>query len=384
MILMRKWKKAMILTIMGIGMIALTIVIVYKIKVPPQETKEDIRYEYTFKPEIKYTVHMKENDFFDNLIQEEGLIYFKNLLEYIQIEFSTNYQANKEVSLDMEYQLFASVIGYNTTREERTNYWNKDFTLSDQKTYHIDSDRLEKSETMKIYLEKYDDFVVKANNELGVNFTTELNIAMVGSIVANAPEGSLVTPINLNLVIPLQTSVLEITEKGSESSSDKITSSKVIELPVNKGQIILLGMGNGILVLMFIVILLFVTEPFEEDIIRSKIKSILNNHGSRMVALKTKPRKNFNQIHLVTQIKDLFVVSDEVRKPIYYIIDEQDIVEDYSFYCELEDDLYVFKVELSEDDQYYGHRYEENYDMREEPEEEEREGRTKRRISIML
>jgi hypothetical protein len=173
---------------------------------------------------------------------------------------------------------------------------------------------------------------------------------MTGRINANSPEGNLVTPFEIKLKMPLNNSIFTITEEGNEVITDQLTEKIEYELPVNTLEITLISIGITLGVILFVLMLVIVKEPLKEDLLLLKIKKIIKNYGSRMVALKYLPDKTFTHIYLVNSIKDLLVTSDEIHIPIYYITDENEVVKDSTFYCELNDNLYLYREEISNDD----------------------------------
>ncbi len=350
MIKMRKWKKVLCLFIICTGIAIGIYSLINKIIEPKKEKKYLTLYEYTFKPEVNYRVHLIDNVLFDNNIRGEGESYFKSILDYIEINFNTLYQATKSEQLDIEYTLIASVIGFSSSDNNRTDYWKKDFPLSEKKHELFNSDTIKKEESLKINLQQYEEIASKINELIEYNIGSELVISMTGRIIANTPDGNLETPYDIKLKIPLDNNILTLSKEGNEVITDQLSQEVEYESPLNMYEIIIISFGIAIGIISFIIMLLIIKEPLAEDILLLKVKKIINNYGSRMVAIKYMPDKTFTHIYIVNNIKDLLVISDEIHIPVYYITDEVEIVKDYTFYCEYTSNLYIYKEEDNSND----------------------------------
>lgn len=347
MLKMRKWKKVMILIMLGIGLSAGIFGLIYKLTVPQKASYDVTLYHYTLQPSLIYKVHLIENEIYDSSVRDEGESYIKNLLDYIQIDFNTNYQASKNSQLDIDYTLIASVIGFVSNDTSRTDFWKKDFPISEHIHKSINSNNIDIKENTNLRLENYEEFAINASRVMGVNLSYELVVCMTGSIMAKTTDGELSAPIDLKIRVPLNNNIITITKEGTEAKADQISTSIEKELPINKMVIGLICAGIVICISSFIVILIIAKEPLEKDLLNNKARKIISNYGSRMVSLKYLPDRKFTQIYILHDIKDLLIVSDEVHMPIYYIADDFDIVKDYTFYCENHENLYMYRIEDS-------------------------------------
>ena len=343
MVIMKTNKKVVLIIALCIGIVFGVFGLVYLILNPKTSTEEVMIYNYSFQPGLTYEVHLIENELYDDTIQEEGAIYIKNLLDYIKVDFSTSYQGSEVIPLDMEYMMNASVIGYSSNNDSRLDYWKKDFPLLEKQTIHMESDNIQEEETLKLELARYENFAQEANKITGVNLSTELVISMIGNITAITPSGMKETPFDITMSIPLQENLFEIKKGDMQSTSEKFTDSIVHTLPLDIKYIVLIGIIITLLIIGVLSTIFFIYEPSLQEILRSEVKKIVNNHGSRMVALGHSPGKTFEHTYEVTSIKDLLILSDEMQKPIYYIADENEFVKDNVFHVEDKGDLYIYK-----------------------------------------
>ena len=334
MVTMNKSKKMVLIIILCIGIVLGIFGLIYIINNPKKSTEAVVLYNYSFEPNLSYQVHLVENELYEHTVQEEGAIYIKNILDHIKVDFSTIYKASDVVPLDMEYTVKASVIGFSSNNNVRTDYWKKDYLLSDKQVIHRESDHLQIEESLKIYLDTYEEFAKEANKITGVSLSTELVISMIGNIHATTPYGNMITPFDIIMRIPLQENLIEIIKGNITASTDQITESTVHTMPLNVKLIAFICIIIVLLIMGLLFTIFKIYEPLQQDIIRSEMKKLLKSYGSRMVALQSTPNKTFNHIYKVNGIKDLLVLSDEIQKPIYYVVDMFQVVKDYAFHVE--------------------------------------------------
>lgn len=340
---MRKKKKLIIIGSLLVGIILSIIGIIYLLNTPKTKTEELVHYKYNFHQGVSYEVHLKENDLFDVLVQEEGGVYIKNILDHITVNYITQFQGSNAAKLDMQYTLHAKVVGYSTSNDSRIDYWEKDIPLTTEQFIHKETDSLEEKRSINIKLKEYDAIAKKANKLTGVNISTEVVIGMLGNITATTPHGVLETPIDVNLNIPLQENLIQITKQEIEDNADQITESVTHEIDIDAKYI-----GGIVILIVFmicgIVFAIFgIKEPNTEEILRDSVKKINKNYGSRMVALDSTPNKSYLHEYEVYSIKDLLILSDEIRLPIYYVRDKDEIVKGYEYCVDINGDIYRYK-----------------------------------------
>lgn len=343
MVTMNKNKKVVLMIALCIGIVSCVFGLIYMIKNPKTSAEEVLLYNYTFQPNLSYEVHLKENDLYENTQQGEGAIYIKNILNFIKINFNTNYQASEVVPLDMEYTVMASIIGYSSSNGGRTDYWSKDFPLSKNKTFHVESNNLQEEKYIKLKLDSYEKFAGEANKITGVNLSTELVIRMIGNITATTPYGIKNTPFDMSMSIPLQENLIEITKGNMQAIQDNFTERIVHTLPLEIKYIVLICIIIVLLITGLVFSIFFIYEPLQQEILRSEVKKIIKNNGSRMIALQNSPNKTFDHTYEVASLKDLLILSDEMQRPIYYIVDADEGAKDYVFHVEDKTDLYIYK-----------------------------------------
>lgn len=342
MVTMTRLKKVVLMTTISIGIVLSIVGIIYILNNPKTYTEEIMIFDYTLQPNLSYEVNLIDNILYDT-VQQEGAIYIKNILNYININFGVNYQASEIIPIQLEYAVNASVVGFNSSNNIKTNYWRKEFPIIDNEKLHIESNILQEEINHQLKLDTYENFAMEANRLTGVNLSTELVVSMIGSITATSPDGEKVTPFNINMTIPLQENLIEITKGSLDTISERFTDSTVHTLPIEIKYIVLLSVLIVLLVAGLLFSIFRIYEPTQKVILRNEVKKIVSNHGSRMVALQSSPsNKEYNGNYEVASIKDLIILSDDINKPIYYVKDDSEFVKDSAFYVEDKGVLYVY------------------------------------------
>lgn len=342
MVAMSRIKKMVLIIALSIGMVLCFLGIILIYNNPKTYTEEIALFDYTFQPNLSYEVHLIDNVLYDT-IQKEGAIYIKNILDYIKVDFGINYQASESIPLNMEYVVNASVVGFSSSNNNRLDYWRKDFPLTENKQLYMVTDIVQESLSHQLKLDSYENFAVDANKLTGVNLSTELIISMMGCITATTSEGEKLTPFDINMTIPLQENLIEISKGSLEPISERFTESIVHTLPIEIKYIVLLSVLILVLIVGLLLAIFRIYEPTQKEILKNEVKKIINNHGSRMIALQCSPsNKSIHTTYEVASIKDLIILSDDINKPIYYIKDDKEVAMDSSFYVDDKGELYIY------------------------------------------
>ena len=315
---------------------------------PKTITNDIVQYESSLEPKAEYQVMILPNEVYSGTKQEEGLYYSKKLLNYIQANFGFQYEGSNQVPIDVQYQIVATVCGYQGKDTNKEVYWEKEFPLTGEKAFTEKSGSCKKDETASFSLSGYDAFAVKAKEITGMKVANEVVISMTGKVTAHTPDQDSETPIDISITIPLLEDVFRI-EKGSlDPVRNQITDSVETAVSADKAKILLYGILLFICIGGLTILLFFSREPDSNEIMRKKVNTTLKNYGSRIVALHSLPKTIFRQQYETHSIKDLIKIADDMQKPIVYETDAEQIVKHYQF-CIIDDDtLYSYRVDRQE------------------------------------
>jgi hypothetical protein len=318
------------------------------ISFPKKISTETILYESTLTPQATYKVIINPNEVYSGNTLDEGKIYSKKLLNYIQADFGVDYIGNKKIPLDIEYQIIATVNGFEGNEDGKTIYWTKNIPLSTKKTLKEENGTWSRTERVIFTLANYDAFTVRAKDITGMDVSNELLISMTGKVIAHTEKEDLVTPFNVNLQIPLMEDAFQITKSKLDPDQKSVTVK--VEKPATFNLFrampycILLALSLIVLIMM----LFFTREPSRIEILKKTTNNLIKNYGSRIVALQDIPKMNYRQHYKVHSMKDMIKIADELQKPIFYEVDSTTVVKEYEFHIIEEDTIYTLFLDSAE------------------------------------
>jgi hypothetical protein len=306
--------------------------------------KDVTQYEYNVEQNLQYQVHIINNKIYSENILGEGLNYPKKLVDYIKVDYGLNYIGTEEVPVNIEYQTFAKVSGFLVEDEVKTVYWTKEFPLSQAKTVEKTQSEFELTDSIKSPMAEFETFAIDSEEITGLILSYEVTFCLEGKLIADTPYGKLEKPIEMTVAAPLTKEAFTLEKGNLENITDKITTKVTETLPINKNIVFLCSLIAFICLLSFLYLLIFTINYDLKDTLISIMKKIIKNYGSRMVELHSDVMKTYQYQFDVRSMKDLIKVSDELQKPIYYEVDEEDIVKDFKFCVQNGNDLYTYNA----------------------------------------
>ncbi|MBB2182464.1 hypothetical protein H0486_06190 [Lachnospiraceae bacterium MD1] len=306
--------------------------------------EEHTLYQYTLQPKADYLVHIKENIVYDGTIQGEGLEYSRNLLDYIEVNFSTEYQSSDIAELQLEYQINAYVNGYKYINDGKAINWSKLFPLTDKRRVAVSDSYLYEEAKVEFGLDDYEAFATEAKMVTGMNISTEVVVCMEGTLSIVTPNGNLSTPVASSISLPILESIFTINKSGVDPVNDMIVDQVDVTVPINYKLVTLFAVLFFICIIAIIILLLITEAPGTYDILIAKSRKLIKNYGSRMIAIHNKPEQKFRQTYELNSINDLIKISDEIQKPIFYQYDEISIIEDFMLHVIDGDNLYLYHI----------------------------------------
>ncbi|GAB1475406.1 hypothetical protein MASR2M70_02380 [Bacillota bacterium] len=304
--------------------------------------KENIVFNYKCQPSLEYKVFVKESEIYPKTILEEGdyTYYSKLLLDKIEAEFNVEYNSSKPTPMNIEYQVFATVNGYQGQAPGKVIYWSKSFPLTNNRVIETEGDSWSGKEAVPFTLKDYDAFAVKAKEISGMKVSNELIVELKGSISAKASKEDVVIPISASMTIPLLEDVFKIEKIAGEPIDVSVTETEEAIIPPDPSLIILLGFLMAVLIGLMPILWFKIREPGELDMLRKKNNVLLKNYGSRMVAMEEIPDLNCSRYYQVHSIKDMIKIADEIQKPIIYVPDDMTLLRGNELYIIDQSNLY--------------------------------------------
>ena len=303
-------------------------------------TKETVIFEYSCHPSVDYTVYILPNELYPGTELEEGRYYSKRLLDYIQADFAVEYQGSDSVPVKIQYQVLATVNGYQGQAENKNIYWTKNFPLFEKKVVEIEGDSCDTTEQINFTLDEYDALAVRAKDLTGMNVTNEVIVELLGTVTTKVTKEEVTIPFSTNLEIPLLEDVFQVKKSVGEPIKGLVTETEEAILPVDRVKVSLFAILILLCIAAIPILMFVIKEPDELAMLRKKNSGLIKNYGSRMVAMKEIPDMEFSRYYQVYSIKDMIKIADEVQKPIIYVPDENTAVRNNELLIINENSLY--------------------------------------------
>ncbi len=337
--------KIGILTLLGCSVICLGIGIYREVSISRTKNVEQTVYEYSCQPKSEYYVHIRKNPVYEGTVQQENLNYSKKLLDYIEVKFGTEFRGAGKAETEFVYHITAQVQGYENMKGEAPVVdWSKDYELLGETKRSTSESSFLEERTVRFDLEDYEAFALKAREVTGMELSSQVVIRLEGNLNIRTGYGDLSTPVTASVTVPLQEEVFRISKEETAAISDNIINIAELVLPANRMLLLLFGLLIIACIAGILIVLLATESPNAYDLAVGKARKLLKLYGSRMIVIRSRTEKNYLQTYEVGSIDDLIKISDEIRKPIYYIKDDLDIIKDYTVRIADEDSLYVYRI----------------------------------------
>lgn len=290
--------------------------------------QENFIMEYSSKPEANYSVHLKPNRFYDQKFLGQGKKYVSNLIDYVNIDFSYNFKTSLNSDLNYSYYVKAIISSDYELNGKSAELWSKTYdigtpkssTVSNVHTYTI-------KDKVSVNYSQYDSLAKKFREEYGVVADTKLTILINIDSTANVKDGyskTIKDSKKINVVMPLNKAVTDITINGIDSTTKNITQTVKGEMNINYFllvvSIILIVISAPVCIVTFYK--LFKITNVSQFILQ--LRKILKGYGDIIAEVTTKPDLRGLNIIEVKEFEDLINIEEELRVPILYYELEKD------------------------------------------------------------
>ncbi len=332
------------IAILGTLIIFLGICIICVVTKKETVTKKEILYEYMCQSQANYVVHIIDNIVYEGNTMKEGIEYVRSLLDYLTVDFNLGFQGSEAAEVALSYQILGYVRGVKTMSGKSEEKWGKSYLLQREKNIAYTDMQWNEAIGVKLTLDEYEEFAMKANEITGMSISTDLVIYLDGNLTINTEYGELTTPVYSSVTIPINQSIFSITKDEDEQISDSIIDTRKVAVPIEYDKVITFSLLILLCITSIIVICITTESPTTMDKIQSKAYRLIKNNASRIIALNSRENYIYRQTFELTSMEDLIKISDERNKPIFYIKEDFELYE------------YLFEV-LDGEDRYIYHLY---------------------------
>ncbi len=282
--------------------------------------KTKVYVTYQEKSDLRYEVHLFENDIYDKEYLGMNERYITNLVDDIKVDFIYKNLFNRELSGYYTYQVINTLIGYN--EEANENVFEKDEIILD-KTETLNKNDLKEitvSDNVVIDYDKYVKELKKYNDEYKLSLAgyLETKIVVKENLDFFSNEKIVQDEKEMILTIPLSYDTFKIDIKNDNNSIDSYYDFSKKE----KLNYIFLLLGAFCLAVglsfMILTIRNMIKESYDEINYRKELRRIINDNKNILVKVdKFYSEHKYNLIY-VASFAELLDAYRRVQSPISY------------------------------------------------------------------
>lgn len=338
----QKIKTKIFLNLLLTSALALTglILITNSLSINPKE-----KLQYQEKGNVKYSVCLKENNFFEDECLNSNMSYIASLIKDITLNFNYQFNSNLDkIMKSVDYEIVAKLVIKNN--DTKTNYYEKEYILTPKTNDKVNSNQKQYNLNKKITIDYdyYNNIVTSFKSEYGVNSESYLEVYLNTYNNVEEEYRDIPTTTQISVQIPLSQKAVEIKFNTQEIN-------KNINKTITSKDIIINGYKNliaGVILLFFSLICMISTVIKIKKHYKVKsnydkfIKKILKEYDRIIVETKTLPNENKYNILIIKSFSELVDVRDNLLSPImFYNMQSQ---KTSIFYILNNNNLYIYMV----------------------------------------
>ena len=315
------------------------------IKSRPYEKTEDVKVNsYSITTDASYKVHLLENTVFEDEFLEEGQLYPTALADSILIDFKSEVGLIKDVSLSGNYSVSAVIEGYDSSSaDERINIYKKTYPLAEGNIEEQTAHNATMTESLSIEPSVYKTYSTEIESALGGETAKDCYILFEGKYNINNEE----KPFSYKVYIPVgKEKFYSVKKDETVVDSADITESEAERVNPKFGSygiyIILCILAVGLLAF----VKLFTKNMEGEGLKLKRLSRVMRKYGSRMVCVEEVPLSQEKAVLKLKNIIDLVSLSDEIREPVIYSMDENELPKDGRLYILSKEYVYFVDVNV--------------------------------------
>ncbi len=313
---------------------------------PAKDSVENTLYSYQVTTDSAYRVHLIPNELYGSEWLEEEKVYPEALSDSIEFHLKAFLQGDGPAVVAGSYQVTAILEGYQSSTEGSQSVYEKQFLLKDGKISGTDDGQAAVDETFQIQLSQYRQLAEQADQILQTKVARAFTLSFTGTFTMDTSFGQKQQDFTYQITLPIGsgTALYEITKPDPVSKEGKITETRQVDRPVNTGRILLLSLAGtaGLFLLLFP--FFFTRLPNEEETWRAEMKRIIRKYGARMTRLEQLPDLGRKECVHVADIDSMVSMAEEIRRPLFYCPDEEQLPRDGVFCISGPEQLYLLEI----------------------------------------
>ena len=298
------------------------------------------------KGNVKYSVCLKDNDFFENECLDSNMSYVASLIKNISLDYNYQFSSNFDNLVNsIDYEIVAKLIIENN--DTKTKYYEKEYVLVPKTTDSIKNNgtlyNLDKK--VNIDYEHYNNIATNFKSQYGVDSLSYLEVFLNTYNNVNPNYNDIPTTAQISVQIPLSQKAIEIkfnTQEINKNIDKYITSKSIV---INGYLKFIFGIIFLFLSLIFLSFTFVIIKKYTKTISKYDkfINKILKEYDRLIVETATFPDEKEHNVLIINNFNELVDVRDNLRSPIMFYN-----VKDHKmslFYIINDNNLYLYIVD---------------------------------------
>ena len=323
----------------------LFVIIGFKFIINSLSINSDEKLHFQEKGNVKYSVCLKDNDFFEDECLDSNMSYVASLIKNISFDFNYHFNGNSNnLVSSTDYEIVAKLIIENN--DTKTKYYEKKYVLAPKTSDSIKNNgtlyNLDKK--INIDYEYYNNIATNFKSQYGVDSQSYLEVYLNTYNNVNSKYKDIPTSAQISVRIPLSQKAIEIkfnTQEVNKSIDKYITSKNIV---INGYLIFIVGITFLFTSLIFLFFIFMIIKKYAKTISKYDkfINKILKEYDRLIVETTTFPDEKEYNVLIINSFNELVDVRDNLRSPImFYNIKDHKMSK---FYILNNNNLYLYIV----------------------------------------
>lgn len=281
-----------------------------------------VDYKYSVDEKLDYTVHLKDNDFYEEDFLGEGKQYATELIDYVTINFNYEYSGSMPTDNEITYEINGTIIGgYEDKNNGNAELWKKNYVLLDEVKDTKESASFNVNKTLKIDYHKYSKVVDNFKSNFKIAIDAYLDVVLKVKYNVKLDDNTITTNTDIMEVqIPLSKTTINITKNFNDHRYTDLGAN-----PIQKDNK-LIRKGVALNLVSLAVFLLLSPHVFisNKTYYEKTLDKIMKTYAEIIAEVDSPPSTEGLQVIDVKNFDDMVDIEEEIKSPIlYYEIKEK-------------------------------------------------------------
>ena len=306
-------------------------------------TNEKLHFQE--KGNVKYSVCLKDNNFFEDECLNSNMSYVASLIKNIPLDFNYQFNGNFDnIVNSVDYEIIAKLIIENN--DTKTKYYEKEYILTPKTTDYVKNNKTLYNLNKKVNIdyEYYNSIATNFKSQYGIDSQSYLEVYLRAYNNVDSEYKDIPASAHISVQIPLSQKAIEIKFNTQEinKSVDKFITSKSIV--INGYLKFIIGIISLFLSIIFLYFTSVIIKKYTKTISKYDkfINKILKEYDRLIVETSTFPNEKDYTVLLINSFNELVDVRDNLHSPImFYNVKEHKMSK---FYILNDNNLYLYIV----------------------------------------